>query len=118
MFVEPVQVATAAPEVATPLAVAPPAPAPAPGAAPAPAPGAAPSPAPAGGATVPGAAANELPLCVICHDYIVAGSAKPGLALFCGHVFHESCVLEWRDCAQKTERDCPFRCRYVDPILV
>lgn len=49
------------------------------------------------------------PICIICQDTM----ARPqdNLALFCGHVFHRLCVLEWRVCANKTEMDCPLRCR-------
>ena len=49
---------------------------------------------------------EEGPLCVICQDVIISD----GSALWCGHVFHRQCLVEWRDCANKTIRDCPYRC--------
>lgn len=48
-------------------------------------------------------------LCVICQS--VMGSDEPREALWCTHTFHQSCLREWRICANKGPQDCPHRCR-------
>lgn len=57
---------------------------------------------------------QELATCVICQD--VMQRDERVLTLWCDHKFHEGCVLEWRQCANKSETQCPFRCgEPVDP---
>ena len=51
-------------------------------------------------------------LCCICQDVI---SSAPVETLWCGHVFHVYCVVEWRQLCRKTVMDCPYRCSPVQP---
>ena len=61
------------------------------------------------GAMMPGSAV-EREICVICHDELNVRDTDNLMVLWCGHKFHSSCVLEWRNVARRTERHCPFRC--------
>ena len=58
---------------------------------------------------MPGSAV-EREICVICHDELNVHDTDNLMVLWCGHKFHSSCVLEWRNVARRTERHCPFRC--------
>ena len=58
---------------------------------------------------MPGSAV-EREICVICHDELNVRDTDNLMVLWCGHKFHSSCVLEWRNVARRTERHCPFRC--------
>ena len=51
---------------------------------------------------------EDLPTCCICQDHMRRGDDT--MALWCTHAFHRACVLDWRQCANKTEMDCPYRC--------
>ena len=56
---------------------------------------------------------DDQAICVICQDVMRPQGAET-MALFCGHRFHKLCVLEWRICAGKGERDCPYRCPFPE----
>ena len=47
-------------------------------------------------------------LCVICQDNLRPGD--PTTTMWCSHVFHSSCLTEWRVCARKDSEQCPFFC--------
>ena len=74
-------------------------------------------PTPAAGSGGDGAAAGDGPVCVICQDDIDVSTPQHNLVLWCGHVFHSACITEWRICANKSDRECPLRCRFIeDPV--
>ena len=59
------------------------------------------------GLTTPSMAVDERnDICVICQDDL-SGDL---ITLWCGHKFHRSCVMEWRDVCRKSENHCPYRC--------
>ena len=65
------------------------------------------------------AAATEPEICCICQDAMIV-HRQTLTPIFCGHVFHASCLGEWRFCARKTHLQCPYRCEHsmcLDPII-
>lgn len=57
------------------------------------------------------AAATEPEICCICQDAMIVHQ-QTLTPIFCGHVFHASCLGEWRFCARKTHLQCPYRCEH------
>ena len=50
--------------------------------------------------------------CVICRDELKLGQTSLTLTNYCGHVFHEECVLQWL----QHHNTCPY-CRHVLPTV-
>lgn len=51
---------------------------------------------------------ENMAVCVICQDNLRPG--EPTTTMWCSHVFHSSCLTEWRVCARKDSEQCPFFC--------